>query len=240
MKSIKYLRKLSEWYLKNAYGYNPFRDRFDEIRKFIPKENPIIFDVGSNVGETVERFKKDYKNPIINAFEPIPECFEILKNNNSNFKNIFVHNVAIGEKEGISKFNVTNNFVSSSFFRSTQDNIEFHGNDLDISRCIEVQEKRISSFLKQYDIIDIMKIDVQGYELSVLKSADEYLKNVKLISLEIEFIPLYENQPLFSDIDIFLRSKGFYIYNIYGGYWRKNGQLEYSDATYLNPIFFKQ
>jgi FkbM family methyltransferase len=58
-------------------------------------------------------------------------------------------------------------------------------------------------------IADLMKIDVQGAELKILENAPELLTKVSVIETEAEFIPIYKNQPLFGDLQVFLRQKGF-------------------------------
>jgi hypothetical protein len=56
---------------------------------------------------------------------------------------------------------------------------------------------------------DFLKIDVQGGELLVLQGALERLRDVLVVHTEVEFLPLYKKQPLFADIDSFLRAQGF-------------------------------
>lgn len=237
MKSIKIIRKLSEGYLKKTYGYDPFRDRFDDLKKIIKKENPIIIDVGANIGETIEFFLKRFSQPHIVAFEPVTECYKILINKFGCYQNVFLNNCAVGDQEGIVKFNVANSLACSSIYLPTEETKNYHMNEINISNTIDVKINKLVNYINEFPEIDILKIDVQCYELSVLKSAGEALEKIKMISLEVEFIPLYGNQPLFSDIDIFLRKKGFIIYNLYGGYRRKNGQIECADVTYYNPKY---
>jgi FkbM family methyltransferase len=54
-----------------------------------------------------------------------------------------------------------------------------------------------------------IKIDVQGAELDVLRGAIRTLQKTLVLEIEVEFVPLYKNQPLFGDIQCFLREKGF-------------------------------
>jgi FkbM family methyltransferase len=61
--------------------------------------------------------------------------------------------------------------------------------------------------------IDALKIDVQGAELDVLRGAEQSLRSVRVIETEVEFQELYEGQPVFTDVDRFLRDRGF-------GLWR--------------------
>lgn len=57
--------------------------------------------------------------------------------------------------------------------------------------------------------IDFIKLDVQGAELDVLRGAGELLRQAVGMEVEVEFVPLYEGQPLFADIDGFARKQGF-------------------------------
>ena len=58
------------------------------------------------------------------------------------------------------------------------------------------------------EAIDIMKLDVQGAELEVLKGARGLLGGVRLIELEVAFNPIYKDQPLFGEIDRSCVSRG--------------------------------
>jgi FkbM family methyltransferase len=60
----------------------------------------------------------------------------------------------------------------------------------------------------------VMKLDAQGGELGVLAGAVEALRSTQLLEIEVEFNPLYDGQPLFSDVDRFLRANDFVLYNI--------------------------
>lgn len=90
---------------------------------------------------------------------------------------------------------------------------------------------------------DFIKIDVQGAELPILQGAEATLKNVIGLELEVEFVPLYEGQPLFGDVDKFVTSQGFQLFDLRRYFWsrkevhnlstRKKGQLIFCDALYF-------
>lgn len=97
--------------------------------------------------------------------------------------------------------------------------------------------------------IDYLKLDVQGAELDCLRGATRLLKDVLLIQCEVEFIEIYEKQPLFADVDSFLRAHGFMLHTaaLPSGrcYWpfvfnnqpNSNGsQHMWTDAIYIRDV----
>jgi hypothetical protein len=57
--------------------------------------------------------------------------------------------------------------------------------------------------------LDFLKMDIQGGELVALKSGPARLARCAMVQLEVSFVPLYEGQPSFGEIDIWMRGQGF-------------------------------
>jgi len=70
--------------------------------------------------------------------------------------------------------------------------------------------------IAEIDDIDFIKIDVQGSELAIFQNASRVLSGTVLIQTEVEFVELYKGQPMFADVDIFLRSEGFQFHTLNG------------------------
>lgn len=92
---------------------------------------------------------------------------------------------------------------------------------------------------------DCLKIDVQGAELDILRGAERVLANTKIVELEVEFNPQYEGQPLFSEVDAYMRSQGFLLRGLRRTAWRwqsdhglsnttRGGQIMHGDALYYH------
>lgn len=79
----------------------------------------------------------------------------------------------------------------------------------------QVETSRLDD-LPEVGDIDFVKIDVQGAELSVFQSGERVMRNAVLVQTEVEFVELYENQPLFADIDPLLRSYGYQFHTFLG------------------------
>jgi hypothetical protein len=83
---------------------------------------------------------------------------------------------------------------------------------------------------------DLLKLDLQGGELSALKGATQSLGNVKAVYLEVSFDSIYKDQAVFSDIDIFLKSQNFKLSKILNS--RGGNYLLQADALYLNLSYY--
>src|SRR5206468_7179825 len=71
--------------------------------------------------------------------------------------------------------------------------------------------------------VDFLKLDTQGAELDILRGGERVLASVRALEVEVEFNPIYLNQPLFGDIDRFLRDRGFVL-------WKLSTMAHYSRA----------
>jgi len=101
----------------------------------------------------------------------------------------------------------------------------------------EMETKRLDDLLSQIPGkgVDYLKIDVQGFELSVLKGAGQALKDVLVVHTEVEFVDMYEHQPLFADVDVFLRAAGFVFHRFASLHGRPMKPLHLA-ANPLQPI----
>jgi FkbM family methyltransferase len=92
---------------------------------------------------------------------------------------------------------------------------------------------------------DFVKLDAQGAELYILEGGPAILETALGLEVEVEFAPIYIDQPLFADVDTFLRRRGFQLMDLNPCYWKRQsgallrgspGQLVFADAVYLRTI----
>jgi FkbM family methyltransferase len=228
------IRKLVK--INRSYGKMAVRNCFEDIKERIGTESPFIIDGGANRGTTIDEFLEQYRFPTIHAFEPIPELAKTLRHKYTENHNVTIHENALGSKSSTVDFNIVNNMVSSSVLAPTDINREYHGSNMEIKQTLSVQQVPLDEEIDAE--IDILKLDLQGYELEALRGCEKLFARIKIITIEVEFVTLYEEQPLFADIDIFLRARGFYLLNLYDLYTHPDGQLTAGDAIYLNKHYF--
>jgi FkbM family methyltransferase len=194
-----------------------------------------VFDVGANTGQFVNMINKILPGIKIYSFEPIKECFEILKQLENNNNNLKAFNFALGSKSGEQTI-FKNEFLPSSSLLSMA---EVHKNIFPYTRESEPE----TIFIKTLDSISdqivfqtkvLLKVDVQGFEINVLKGAISSLNNIDVIIIETLFVELYYNQTQFDDIYSFLVKRNF----SYRGNFEqirdpKSGRILWADAIFI-------
>jgi len=195
----------------------------------------VIFDVGANEGQYAKEVRSiGYKGKIV-SFEPQRLAHKLLMKNSRKDDNWVVHPpVALGSKRVIRDMYISKNSVSSSLYKITN----VHTDAAESSETMThetVQINMIDELYNNYidkDSIVMLKIDVQGYELEVLRGSLSFLSRCRLIKLELSTKNLYEHQPLYFEIDKFLRENQYSLVDLVPGFRDKTGILLQYDAVY--------
>ena len=220
--------------IKSSNFYKINRTLDQAIKSIIKKKNPIIFDVGAHEGESIDRFKNLFQNPIIHSFEPQSKIFEKLMNK-KNDKDLVLNNFALGSKEGNQEIFVNSNTAASSYL-----NIDNKDKFFKSLKTIQKEQTRIDTFDNYFNkikvnYIDLVKIDVQGLEEEVLKGAHKSLNKVLLIEIEIVFVNLYEKHSSFYQIENILKNYDFELYSLSSiSLNKQNDRIRNLDALYYN------
>ncbi|BAZ16562.1 methyltransferase FkbM family protein [Calothrix sp. NIES-4071] len=160
--------------------------------------------------------------------------------------------LALGSSVGESTLYVTKHPMCSSLYPPNEPYLKrFQGLSelVNLDFSLEIEITTLDTFCQSEGIteIDFLQIDVQGADLDVLKGANAILENsVLAIQIEVEFSPLYQNQPLFTDVDIFLRNQGFSLFDLATSYRTRSnspiqstihpGQLLWADAFFFRDL----
>ena len=211
------------------------RNRFSDTSNLLHNEAKLIVDGGASVGNTVARFQKLFPEAVIHAFEPNPSALIKLNQRFELSTNVVIHPEALGASNETIQLQILERESASSILNPTVANARYHPMEMTVKNVVKAPQVRLDSVLDSD--IDVLKLDLQGYELEALRGAESVLSRTKIILTEIEFIPMYENQPLFSDIDHFLGNYQFRLFNLYELWTHPDGQLTAGDALYVNPKY---
>lgn len=210
-------------------------------------------DIGASYINEIPIYKKliDEKIAHLTAFEGDKRQINKIKDffqsdvtvfndflSNGEIKNLYLYS----EESGMSSLKKPN----SSHLRF----FNFFHTFITPKEIIPIQTKKLNDF-KIIDRVDFLKMDTQGSELDILNHGMDVLKDCVAIQLEISYLPLYEDQPCFGEVDVYLRKWGFIPHSFIDiKKWSiaplvKNGderipfnQLLESDIIYIkNPIY---
>ena len=193
--------------------------------KFFPifdkfKIDTIVY-VGAHTGDIALALNRIFPGRRFYLIEPVPETFQILNKNTENYKNIHCINIALGAEEGLFEMFVDQFSAASSLLPSNELALkEFP--QLGKQVAIKVRVKTLDNILHIYGIntVDLLIIDVQGYEDKVFEGSSETLKNCKVVVSELSLWPLYTGSSTFDSVYQKLRKLGFqmrYIINTIAG-----------------------
>tara|TARA_B100001093_G_C26717674_1_gene966372 strand:- start:429 stop:1166 length:738 start_codon:yes stop_codon:yes gene_type:complete len=171
-------------------------------------EIETFIDIGANKGQFAMMANKIHPNSNIICFEPQKKPFETLQKLFKNFENIKMFQLACGSKNEIAEINVSNENDSSSILDITNNQKTLYPSTFYVKKeKIEIVKVEEIINLTEVKKPIFLKIDTQGYELEILKGID--LSLIKYVYVECSYIELYKDQPLFHQINKYLKNMGF-------------------------------
>ena len=186
-----------------ARGVMPTVEHIAALRSLKPR---TIIDVGANKGQFSLVARHLFPEARIHAFEPLEREREVYRSVVSG--PVQMHSVALGMTKGSADFFVASRADSSSLLAPGQAQKSAYG--VDLSSTTRVSVDRLENVIGAEDLVGpvLLKLDVQGAELEVLRGAEQLLARIDAVYCEVSFIELYERQAMAGAIVSFLDSRG--------------------------------
>lgn len=204
----------------------PFVDGQDEesalyASPYLPN-NPVILEAGTCGGEDTCNFKRIWKGATIYGFEPIPASYERALQNTKALNGVTIFPYALSNSVGEATFFVSQSNVGCSSlladnfssvvwpFESDPSGEDFSNNHYkDVP--ITVPVTTVNTWGKENNIshIDYIWLDTEGAELQILSSATDFLRDVRVISTEVNFQEFRAGMTQFSQLYEFLTQHNF-------------------------------
>jgi FkbM family methyltransferase len=169
-----------------------------------------VIDIGANRGQFALCVRRLYPSAQIFSFEPLEAPSRKFRRNFGRDPRARLSNVAISTERGSVAMHVTRRDVSSSILpigQAQRDNFPF----TDESRQEIVSTAPLGDYLSEADMQGtvLLKLDVQGYELTALNGCGTLLDLCKYVYIEVSFVELYIGQALATEIVALLFARGF-------------------------------
>jgi FkbM family methyltransferase len=177
-----------------------------------PKPPQVIYDIGANIGTWTLLAKSLFPQVSIHAFEPLVVHYEAFEKKLYKIPDIHLHKVALGASTGTLNMQVTSFSDASSLLEIADASYEIFGLTKEREETVTVLP--LDDYVSKHDLPlpDLIKLDIQGYELEALKGARHCLAHAKYLISEVSFLEFYHGQPLFHDMVVFLAQHNFYLY----------------------------
>lgn len=187
----------------------------EKISKIILKDylpiKPVIIDCGAHDGSDSIELAEIFKSATIHAFEPVELLYAKLKKNIEPYGNIYSYKIALADSNGTMNFFLSEGAsdASSSLLKPAE-HINDHP-DTFFVKAVEVPTRTLDTWAKENNIIkvDMLWLDMQGFELRMLKGSHNILDSVSVIHTEVSTKETYEHVGQYAEYRKFLESKGF-------------------------------
>lgn len=185
-----------------------------------------VIHIGAHHGEEVSNYIKMGITDMV-LFEPLRENFEVLEKSISNysFADIETHQVALGNDNKTVSMNLSSNELESSSILKPKEHLNLYPGIV-FDRTEEVKMKRLDDYdCKNYNFLNV---DVQGYELEVLKGAKETLQQIDYVYCEVNQSEVYEGNAFVEQVDEYLSA--YKLKRVETFWWYNDG---WGDALYI-------
>jgi FkbM family methyltransferase len=215
----KYVENLTGYWLHKARTLPIGTElRIDLLREGV--EPGLIFDVGANIGQTYRRFRGDFPAARIISFEPVRKTFDVLAATLSQDSLAKAEHLAFGETVGTAtmdvseEWSVLNSLVAPNWARDA------------IQESIQIDTINDYCEREEIHVIDLLKIDTEGFEVPVIRGADR--TEIRAVLCEVGFSRTNERNTYIGDVIDALPSHRFHgLYDV----------THYEQGSFANALF---
>lgn len=190
--------------LKEKLGVPDQEYTFKRLKKlgYQPK---LVLDIGAYEGNWAKSFLTVFPKVNILMLEGQEGKRNTLQQKTEANKQLSFQIALLGCAENEVEFNIYE--TASSVLKENNET----GAKTEIRTLVTLDKLIINTPFEQADFI---KIDTQGYELEILKGAENILQQAQFVLLEVSMIDIYKNCPLVAEMMAFMQAKGFVLYDI--------------------------
>ncbi len=213
------------------------KNAMDDLVGRLACSQVTIIDVGANRGDTVAAFRDRFPEARIWALEPHPATFAGMASRFADDARVHPRNLALSDRRGRSLLHTYSNAAINSLSPVADGSAELIEGAVAGDGSISIDHLSLSDFWDDEGLskVDILKLDTQGHELTILEGNDDLLRSgrIKYILAELLFAPLYTQQGRAGRIISLLETCGYQVFDFYDFVYNERAGLKWGDALFV-------
>jgi FkbM family methyltransferase len=220
---------------RSSRVYIPEDESYRIVANLVGCSDPVIIDGGAHLGGTTEVLGALLPDATFHCFEPDPTLGKTLENIFSDNPRVHVVRAALGDVPGKAKFNINVSRPTNSLLPSSESLQSDLKQLCQLVEQVEVEVTTIDEYCRENSIarVDVVKLDLQGYDYLALKGATATLKKASVALVEVLFKELYRGCHCFPDILNLMTNQGFKLHTLCGLHYGEADELLWADAIFV-------
>jgi FkbM family methyltransferase len=219
-----------------VYG-DAFAAKLHLLPPWIEPRAGALLDIGANEGDWTAEALTVFPGLDVIAAEPGPEPLAVLRERFAAQTNVTVCACAVSDSSGTAPYYRTRASVFASMLApraSLEDLYPLPGGPTDVLDTIEVETVTLDELAGDRPV-SVLKLDVQGGELAVLRGGERTLERTAAILTEVLFLPHYEGDATFVELHDQITRRGFQLMDLSTSFRLQEGPALWADACYARP-----
>lgn len=220
---------------RSSRVYIPEDESYRIVSVLVGRPDPIVIDGGAHLGDMVKRFSGLLPEAEFHCFEPDPTLGTSLESKFSANPRVHIVHAALGDMVGKARFNINVSRPTNSLLPAAESLPSDIRRLCELVEQVEVKVTTIDEYCRTHslDRVDVVKLDLQGYDYFALKGAIVTLQKAKVVLVEVLFKEIYKGCSRFPDILNLLVDQGFELHTLCGLHYGEIDELLWADAIFV-------
>lgn len=217
-------------------GPVPYPEDLRRVKLLRSEAIEVVLDVGANAGQYAQRLRSaGYAGRIV-SFEPLSQAFATLERAAAHDPQWDTHRLALSDADGAAEIHVAANSWSSSLLdmgeqhlASAPESAYVSSEQIPTAKLDTIWDEVLGAGARPF-----LKLDVQGFEMHVLRGAEDHLNRLAGVQAELSLVHLYEGDSLWRDVVDHLEARGFELAGLEPGFEDPDsGRMLQADGIFL-------
>lgn len=205
------------------------------VQRLCGKNSPVIIDGGAHRGDFVHAIRRVLPNASFICFEPAPELVSELRATFIGDPLVVIVAAALGDVASTAKFNLNKALATNSLLPSADQTTGSLRELITTQATVDVEVTTIDAALDELNqpVVDIIKLDLQGYDFPALIGATQALRTASVVVVEVWFAQVYKGAADYLQVCTLMHERGFGLYTLTSLHYSSTDRLVWGDAVFV-------